>query len=307
MTTATEPLAGAVHLRHGASEATIAPVGASVHAFRHGGRDVFMPFDPETTVHRYHGALLAPWPNRVMDGRYVLDGVEHRLPLSEPERGHALHGLVTDAEFAVVERRADAATLATSIAPQPGYPFAVDVEVRYRLDDDGLRTKVAATNRSQAPAPFGTGAHPWIAVATGLEDAVLQTPATALHEVHGERMRSGSVVDVPAWADFREPRRLGDARIDHAFTGLHVGDGAEATIRIVGRDGRGAALRLGSDVRWLQLCTWDWADAHERTAIAVEPMTCGPDAFNTGADVALLEPGEPREWSWTYTPIEGAP
>ena len=51
---------------------------------------------PRTEVRpRFSGVLLAPWPNRVADGAYEFDGESHQLPLTEPERGNALHGLVT--------------------------------------------------------------------------------------------------------------------------------------------------------------------------------------------------------------------
>ena len=44
--------------------------------------------------------------------------------------------------------------------PQPGYPFMLDLETGYALDEAGLTVRMAATNLGDEPCPFGAGAHP---------------------------------------------------------------------------------------------------------------------------------------------------
>jgi aldose 1-epimerase len=42
-----------------------------------------------------------------------------------------------------------------------------------------------------------------------------------------------------------------------------------------------------------------------RCAIAVEPMTCPPNAFRTGEALVRLEPGQAFAGSWGIAPLEG--
>src|SRR5687767_10180858 len=83
-------------------EATIASVGASLRALTFQGRDLVVPFDADAVRPAYRGATLAPWPNRVVDGTYSFGGVDHQLALTEPARGHALHGLLAWTDWSVV-------------------------------------------------------------------------------------------------------------------------------------------------------------------------------------------------------------
>ena len=95
-----DPLSGEqFELSAGDYRATIASVGASLRELTWQGRHLVVPFDAHEIRPDYRGAVLAPWPNRVVDGKYQFDGLEHQLALTEPERGHALHGLVVWQDF----------------------------------------------------------------------------------------------------------------------------------------------------------------------------------------------------------------
>ena len=101
-----EPLSGRQFgLSAGDYSATIASVGASLRELTWHGRHLVVPFDADEVRPDYRGAVLAPRPNRVVDGRYQFSGVDHQLALTEPERGHALHGLAVWQDFAVVSQQ----------------------------------------------------------------------------------------------------------------------------------------------------------------------------------------------------------
>ncbi|MGO2746094.1 aldose 1-epimerase family protein [Microbacterium sp.] len=287
-------------------EAVIASVGASLRMLRHDGRDLIVPFEMDEVRPAYRGATLAPWPNRIVDGRYSFAGVEQQLALTEPSRNHALHGLVAWAEFAdrVVEE--DRVVLAATIEPQLGYPFRVEVEVEYRLDEDGLTQTVTARNLGADAAPWGTGPHPYLSAAPGrVDDWTLTLPASEVLTVTPDRLSPVAVEPVdqhPEW-DFRAPRVIGDVFIDHAFTELATTDGI-AEVRVVGPDGHGVALSWDERCPWVQVHTADTADAEtNRIGLAVEPMTCPPDAFNSGVDLIVIEPDAESAVSWRFTAI----
>jgi aldose 1-epimerase len=71
--------------------------------------------------------------------------------------------------------------------------------------------------------------------------------------------------------------------------------------RVVVRDpsGTGVALQWGQQCPWVQIHTADRPDPTiNRLGLAVEPMTCPPDAFNSGTDLVWLEPGGQFAASW---------
>src|SRR6202011_5337114 len=84
------------------------------------------------------GLPLVPWPNRIRDGRYTFGGRELQLPITEPERGNAIHGLARSMSWTATERSPDSVTLSDLIEPAPGYPFRLACSVTYSLDGGGL-------------------------------------------------------------------------------------------------------------------------------------------------------------------------
>lgn len=288
-------------------EADIASVGATLRALRFEGRDLVVPFAADEVRPNYRGATLAPWPNRIVDGGYAFGGVEHRLPLTEPERGHALHGLVAWSAFAERAVEADRVVLAATIEPQAGYPFRVEVVVEYRLGADGLTQTVTGRNLGADAAPWGTGPHPYLVAGAAEEGAepvdgwTLLLPASTLLTVTADRLSPVALAPVdahPQW-DFRAPRRIGTAFVDHAFTGLAWQDGS-TTVEVRADDGRGVALHWGTDCPWVQIHTADTPGdpATHRVGLAVEPMTCAPDAYNSGEGLIVLPPGGEHAASW---------
>src|SRR3954447_8621032 len=125
-------------LRHGRQSAVVTEIGGGLRSWCADGVELLDTFGADAPADSYRGKVLAPWPNRVRDGRYAFGGIEHRLVLNEPERGAALHGLVLDERFAVIARATHAVTLACNLRGRPGYPFALRVEVEYSLGDAGL-------------------------------------------------------------------------------------------------------------------------------------------------------------------------
>jgi aldose 1-epimerase len=293
-------------------EAIIASVGASLRMLRHSatgepGRDLVVPFDADEVRPGYRGATLAPWPNRIVDGRYRFGGEEHRLPLTEPERSHALHGLVAWTEFEDVVVEPARVVLRAVIEPQIGYPFRVEVETEYRLAADGLTQTVTARNLGADAAPWGTGPHPYlVAGAGGVDDWTLSLPASEVLTVTPDRLSPVEVVAVQRLPefDFRAARTIGGTFIDHAFTELARTDGA-AEVRVLTNEGTGVLMAWDERCPWVQVHTADTPAVVEthRKGLAVEPMTCPPDAFNSGVDLITLEPDDARSAGWRIAAV----
>jgi aldose 1-epimerase len=298
-------------LEHGPYRAEIAGVGATLRSLTHDGRDLVVPFGLDEVRPLYRGALLAPWPNRVVDGSWDDDGAERQLPLNEVERGHALHGLVQWADWAsdpADEADAHRASLVTRLAPSDGYPYRLELRAVYELGDAGLVTTVTATNVGQGTAPYGVAPHPYLVAGEGrVDDWSLLLPAASYLEVTEERLVPTGVHGVTErdGFDFREARPVGDLFVDHAFTEIDADAEGRATVEVVARDGRGVAMSWAvSELPWVQVHTGDRPEPElDRLGLAVEPMTCPPDAFTSGVDLVRLASGESHTVSWTIAAI----
>ena len=284
-------------LVHGERRAVVAEVGAGLRTYHVGGQARLDGYAQDEMCSSGRGQVLMPWPNRIEDGSYEFDGRQHQLPLSEAGAGNAIHGLVRWVAWRVAERGDDRVVLEHLLHPQPGYPFALALWVEYALDDAGLTVRTTATNVGAEPCPFGSGNHPYLTLGTPTVDAlVLTVPAGSVLE-SGDRGLPGPAGPVEGTPlDFRAPRPIGTTRLDNAFTDL--GRGADGNVRVELRDDAGGAeLVLWADESYthLQLFTGDPLPDVARRSLAVEPMTCAPNAFRTGEGVVRLEPGA----SWT--------
>jgi aldose 1-epimerase len=306
------PVSGDQHvLRAGDYTAVVASVGASLRSLTFRGRDLVVPFEADELRPAHRGTTLAPWPNRVVDGRYRFGDRNHQLPLTEPSRSHALHGLVSWAEFGLVDVDDRRVTLASTIEPQAGYPWRVVVATSYAVGADGLTQTVRGTNTSTTRAPWGAGPHPYLVAGEGrLDDWSLELPADRVLAVTPDRLSPTRLLevadDVTAY-DFRSSRLIGDVTIDHAFTGLARGSDGVATVRLTDPSGTGVAMAWDVTCPWVQIHTADLpggaTQTGHRVGLAVEPMTCAPDAFNADnyahdTGLLVLAPDASATASW---------
>lgn len=306
----TTPASGIQHtLRSGDYEAVVASIGATLRSLTFQGRDLVVPFGADEMRPAFRGATLVPWPNRVVDGRYTFEGIDYQLALSEPAREHALHGLGSWLDYEAIDQDSDQVTLRGIVQPQTGYPWRVVVTTTFALAPDGLTQTVTAKNESSASAPWGTGPHPYLVAGEGtVDDWMLELPAAQVLAVTDDRLIPVELrpvdQDDPARFDFRTQRRIGEVEIDHAFTDLARDAEGFATVRLTDAEGRGVEMSWDAACPWVQVHTADKPDpAESRVGLAVEPMTCAPDAFNEARydfDTGLqsISPGGMTNASW---------
>jgi aldose 1-epimerase len=286
----------------GEHAATMVEVGGGLRRYTHRGRDITFAYDADELPPRGCGAVLVPWPNRLRRARYRFEDTDFQLPITEPTTGNANHGLGRWARWVPTAHEAASVTLALDIVPQAGWPFEVRVEVTYGLSEEyGLAVTAVARNTGTRRAPFGAGFHPYLAVPDGgLSDARLTVPATEHLVVDDAKIPVGSRGVEGTRYDLRGGPRLGDLRLDEAFTGLQT-SGGRGAVELRTRDG-GARLWFDEVFRYAQVYTPEIV-AHGRTGIAVEPMTCAADAFNSGAGLMVLDPGGTWTGSWGIQPL----
>lgn len=284
-------------LRLGAQRATIVEVGAGIREYSVDGRDVLEPYPREAICDGGHGAVLIPWPNRLGGGRYEWDGAARQLDLSEPARGNAIHGLMRWRSWQALERSSASIAMGALLHPHPGYPFALDLRLLYSLGEEGLTVACTARNVGAQACPYGFGQHPYLSAGGAPVDECELELAARSQIVLDEtsRLPVGTRDVRGTELDFNAPERIGERVLDDALTGF--GGAPRATLTCPD----GARIELWADERHrvLQMFTGDTlAPGRRRTALAVEPMTCPPDAFRSGEQLVRLEPGESVTTRW---------
>ncbi len=287
-------MSDAFELRAGDYRAVVESRGAALCRLGIGDRDLLWGHDPGGAVRGFQGQLLAPWPNRVGEGRYVFDGNEHELEITERGGSSAIHGLVHALPWRTEDVSACGVTLSCTLDTAPGYPFRLAATAEYRLDPQaGLEVTVTLRNQGTSAAPCGIGAHPYLRVGTTLDDATLRLPARLRQPVDDRQLPVGPPQPVAGTEhDFTTPRPVGTAVLDTPFTGLHYGRDERAWTVLRGAE---TAVGLWTDrgCPWLQVFSADPLVAPgNRGPLAVEPMTCPPNALATGDGLAVLPPGD---------------
>jgi len=301
--TETVPLTGHQYeLAAGDYRATVTQLGGCLRELTYRDQPLIAGYPQDQLPPAGHGQLLAPWPNRIDGGRYRFDGASYQLELSEVARGNAIHGLTRWADWEPADAAPDRVTLTHLLLGRPGYPFCLRLSAGYRLDPaTGLEVDVTARNVGTKAAPYGTGSHPYLtAGATPVIDGCeLQIQATRWLPADDRGIPSAAPQDVTGSRfDFRARHLIADTSLDHALTGLARDADGRAWARLTS-GGFGVALWAGLGYDWLQVFTGDaLAPELARRALAVEPMTCPPNAFVTGKDLLSLAPGTAVTHRW---------
>jgi aldose 1-epimerase len=291
----------------GPYRAVVTQVGATLRGLWYRDRPLIRGFMEDQAMPVHRGAILAPWPNRIGDGRYEWGGEPHQLPINEPARQCALHGLVAWLQWSCEERDKRSVTLSCVIWPQPGYPFAVGLSVTYRLAADGLTITLSADNRGSTPAPYGCSIHPYLVPGPKpMESWNLRLRAASFITVDPARLLPTGKASVAGTDfDFRNGRAIASSVIDHAFTDIEFDESDMCDALVTAEDGSGVAMTWDRRCGWVQVHTADRPEPeYNRAGLAIEPMTCPPDAFRSGEGVHSLQPGATFEswWRLAYAP-----
>ncbi len=286
----------------GSTTATATEVGATLRSFAVDGKPVLWGFDEDEMCTGCRGQILAPWPNRLEDGTYEFAGRVGVAALSEPERHNAIHGLMSWLPWTMT-RRDDATVHGWCRLPaQPAYPWWLEVEVDYSVGPGALTVATTARNVGDATAPFGLGFHSFLAPgAAGLDGSRLSLPARQ-HLVLDARMLpvGAEPVEKSAVPAIATGTSLSGLRLDDAYTDLVTeADGRWRAYFSPAGDGEAVIVWADAVFAHIMCYTGDTLDPdHLRAGVAVEPMTCPPNAFRSGVDVIALAPGESFRGSW---------
>ena len=235
-------------------------------------------------------ALLFPFPNRLKDGRYEVDGKTYQFPINDSGTQNALHGLGTQKPFAIktIElSEAEAKIICTyqDDGEDVAYPFPFVCEISFCLKTTNeFEVAMSFENKSQQRIPAGLGWHPYFILSEKVDDYFLQMPACQLIEVDERMIPTGKKYE---YDFFNKKRKIERVVLDNGFEIKNKIGRAEVII-----EGKYGTLNCWQEVgnrlwNFVQVFT-----PPNRKSIAIEPMTCNIDAFNNRDGLVMLESGE---------------
>ncbi|WP_199506182.1 aldose 1-epimerase family protein [Geodermatophilus sp. TF02-6] len=294
---ATEPTE--VEITAGAARLAVDLRGGGLRSLTAGDRELLDGYPAGTVPGGRRGGVLLPWPNRLRQGRWTWRGRQLQLELAGPDKPNAMHGLVSWQPWAVLEQADDAVTVGTVVEARSGYPFRLAAALDYAVQPTRLAVTLRVRNAGAEPAPFGAGLHPYLAVGAdtdgAIADAELDLPARTELVVDSGGLPTGE----------RRPfdgavGRIGDRSLDTPLTDLDRDADGWARVRLHAPALGTLELAVDRAWPWLQVYTGDTLpEGQRRRSVAVEPMTCPPNALADDVDLVVLDPG--ADWAGTWT------
>jgi len=281
------------------SSAIISPIGAALLSLNLAGNQVIEKLATDRPE-LYAGVVMAPWSGRVAGGAWVHpDGRNFQLPINEPARNNALHGLVFDKEFVVARSTESSLELSIEITESEGYPFQLKLAIAYELDGGELICSFAVKNLSTEKAPFGLGFHPYFSTKWLGDEVPITNSAKTVYELDQNLIDTGTQKTAGSTKDLSVGKLAVGASLDDDFTDLDFVAGVSRTT-LSNSAGSGIEIWQEDVFRHNVIYTTDAYEAENGTvtAVAIEPCISAVNVLNTHSDLLWIQPNQTQSGSW---------
>ncbi len=221
--------------------------------------------------------------------------------------GSALHGLLYDAAFKVMNQYADETSAGAALkysytGSDGGYPFHYDCVVAYHLKKDNELTIVTEIiNKDKGLIPMQDGWHPYFTLGGKIDGLFLEFQSKEILVFNDALIPTGELLP---YHDFNSMKKIGDISFDNCFTinfADEIANGCQPLCVL-----RDEEKKLRIEIRpdkhypYLQIYT-----PPHRKSIAIENLSAAPDAFNNKMGLLTLQPGENVIFTTSYkiTPL----
>jgi len=230
---------------------------------------------------------LLPFPNRIRDGKYFFDGKEYTLDINKPDENNAIHGFFWNKAFEITDEKCSGTSATVTLqhyynGDYKGYPFPFIARYGYELKDEEFLINVAVINSGKNSMPLGIGWHPYFTFNKRVDELQLQLPECSILETDARLIPNGKRKHYP---DFQSLQTIGSHSFDTAFK--LDGKNAFETKLLDAQSGVTIRLQQDASFRYLQVYI-----PPDRNSIALEPMTCPANAFNSGDGLIVLKEKE---------------
>ena len=244
----------------------------------------------------FKSAKLAPFACRVKNSKYNFGGNSYLLS-KFALRGTAIHGLVYNAGFEIVEHFDDDEKAMVKLSylydnDMEGYPFRFKIEVEYTLTrENTLAIKTTITNTDEQLMPVVDGWHPYFTLGDSINDYQVEFQSKEMLEFNEDLIPTGKLIP---FEEYGPIKHFGAAELDNCFT-LNFAECQPMCV--IRHPKKKVQIEFHPDQTYpyLQIYT-----PEHRKSIAVENLSGAPDAFNNGMGLKVLEPENSATFTTKY-------
>lgn len=155
--------------------------GASLQKLKLNGSTIIEDLSPLDYKTTYASSILFPFANRIKDGKYNFDGNDYQFPINVNEENNALHGLVFDKTFKLIdsdlnEKNATIILEYDKKTASIGFPYSFSIQLIYHFTEDNMELEINIKNTDNKPFPFTLGWHPYF-LSSNLSESNVQFDA----------------------------------------------------------------------------------------------------------------------------------
>jgi aldose 1-epimerase len=241
--------------------------------------------------YQFQSAILSPFPNKIRNGIYDFEGKDYQLTTNDAAMKNAAHGLIYNKKFTVESLNCDADNAEIRLCyiydnEDIGYPFKIKLIVTFYLQcSSGLTITFRVTNLSNRVIPYGMGFHPYFQFGCPLSETKLIIPECEKLDFDNDNFPMGDSI---RWNDFSGGKTIGSVKFNSCFWVKEPNGHLNIEIQ---RDNSFQNFKLWFETGVNKFNFFQLYTLHNTNEIAIEPMTCAPDAFNNKLGLMYLKSG----------------
>ncbi|SFD47668.1 aldose 1-epimerase [Algibacter lectus] len=260
--------------------------GASLQELKLFGQTLIKNLGPLEYKNTYASSILFPFANRIKDGTYTYNNETYKFPVNEVPNNNALHGLVFDKTFDVIdetttENSASVKLLYKEDKKSEGFPFTYSIQLEYRITETTLDLNVEVKNTDSETFPFTLGWHPYF-LSSNLSESLLSFESTK-KMVFSERMITTETTNNPDPSEML----LKDKQLDDCWE-------LDKTEVEFATPNYNLSINSSEENCFLQAYTPPLVNV-----IAIEPTTGVSDSFNNKIGLKTLAPNATYQLDWS--------
>lgn len=260
--------------------------GASMQELTLNGHAIIKDLTPLSYADTYASSILFPFANRIKDGKYAFKGEDFQFEANQKEENNALHGLVYNKTFAVIDSTSNEDSASVKLEynetiESQGFPYLYNIQLEYIFSNEDFELKVTVKNTDAKPFPFTLGWHPYF-LSSNLYDSLLQLNSTSKLVLGDRNITTGTIK-----TDTTQPIKIAGQQLDDCW----VLNSDEVVFHTPNYK---LKFNATGDNNFLQVYT-----PPKENTIAIEPTTGVSDSFNNEIGLEVLKAGETCAITWS--------
>ena len=260
--------------------------GAALQLLTLSGHEIIKDLHPLPYADTYASSILFPFANRIKDGSYSFEGKDFQFEINQKEENNALHGLVYNKTFKVVDKKSSETSASVilqydEVNESKGFPYTFAIQLKYTLTKKDLNLSVSIKNTDVKSFPFTLGWHPYFSTSDLYKSTLAFDSNKKL--ILGDRNITTGIEKIESINIFE----VKDKQLDDCY----ILDSGKTVFKTPDYE---LTIKASSKENFLQMYT-----PPKENIIAIEPTTGVSDSFNNSIGLQVLNPNESYELNWS--------